>query len=188
MVRIWKGLLLSVTFFFLAKTAIAHGHEIQTLQFQPWFGLSLIGAIGFILLSEWVAGVLWYWTLDYLGQSVALGWSVTTFFKTTLAKYLPGNIWHLVGRVNASREFGAALERVGLSVILESLFMVTGGLILALFCPKSLVSEAEILGVLSLLMLFLHPWGIGLIFIFLTWVKHLSTYPVRPASDRCSTP
>lgn len=173
MVRIWKGLLFSVTIFFLAKTAIAHSHEIQSLQFQSWFWMCLIGAIGLNLLSEWVAGVLWFWTLDYLGQSVPLNWAVTTFFKTTLAKYLPGNIWHLIGRVNASREFGAALDRVGLSVILESLFMVTGGLILALFCLKSLVSEALLLGTLSLLLLFLHPRGISLIFRFLAWVKHL---------------
>ncbi|MEM9136304.1 MAG: hypothetical protein AAGB01_02985, partial [Cyanobacteria bacterium P01_F01_bin.42] len=170
--KLFKGAIFLSTGYFLFRTAIAHGHELQSLQFQPlaWAYLSL--AVGLLLLSEVVAGLLWFSTLDYLRQSVPLGWSVKTFFSTTLAKYLPGNVWHLVGRVDASRRFGVALERVGLSVILETLFMVSGGVILSLLYPQSLWLQAALF---TAMLLLLHPWGVGKIFRFLAWIKHLKT-------------
>ncbi|NJN24034.1 MAG: hypothetical protein HC810_06080 [Acaryochloridaceae cyanobacterium RL_2_7] len=167
-VRIWKITLLWVTGYFLGRTAIDHAHDIQALDFQPDFWLCLGGAVLLILASEWVAGLLWWRVLDFLGQSVPLGWAVSTFFKTTLAKYLPGNVWHLVGRVNASRQFGLAIERVGLSVIIEPLFMVTGGLILSLIYVKAIA--IQILALLAILIL-LHPWGVSQLSRFLAYVK-----------------
>lgn len=170
-VRGWKISLFLVTGFFLGRTAVDHAQDIQALEFQPNSSLFFMGAILLILLSEWVAGLLWWRVLDFLGQSVPLSWAVSTFFKTTLAKYLPGNVWHLVGRVNASRQFGLALERVGLSVIIEPLFMVTGGLIISLIYLKAIALQiAALLGVLILL----HPWGVGKLASFLAYVKQLT--------------
>ena len=166
--RIWKITLLCVTGYFLGHTAIEHAQEIQALDFQPGFLIFLLGAVLLILASEWVAGLLWWRVLDYLGQSVPLGWAVSTFFKTTLAKYLPGNVWHLVGRVNASRQFGLAIERVGLSVIIEPLFMVTGGLILSLIYMKAIA--IQLLALLAVMIL-LHPWGVSQLARFLAYVK-----------------
>lgn len=178
--RIWKISLFLITAFFLGKTAIAHAPEIQALQFQPWGWEYLLGAIALILVSEWVAGLLWFWVLEFLGQSIPLRWAVSTFFQTTLAKYLPGNVWHLVGRINASREFGVAIDRVGLSVILEPLFMIAGGLIVALLFLKSALIQFGILGAVLLL---LHPWGISHIAKFLTAIKKL-----KPANRSTKTP
>lgn len=179
-VRIWKISLVTLTGFFIGKTAIAHSAEIQSLQFQPWAWEYLLGAIALILLSEWIAGLLWYWVLEFLGQSVPLNWAVTTFFKTTLAKYLPGNVWHLVGRVNASREFGVAIDRVSLSVILEPLFMIAGGLLVALLFLKSAMIQ---IGALGAVLLLLHPWGMSGIAKFLTAIKHL-----KPTQTSTSAP
>ena len=169
-VKVGKGILLIAIAFFLGKTAIAHGQDIQSLQFQSGAWLYLSVAVSLILWSEIVAGALWYSTLDYLRQTVPLKWSIKTFFNTTLAKYLPGNVWHLVGRVDASRKFGVALERVGLSVILETLFMVAGGILLSLLYLKSWALQ---FGLLAFMLVLLHPWGVSQVFRFLAWIKHL---------------
>ena len=166
--RVWKTLVFLGTLFFLGQTAFAHAHEIQSLQFRPGVSVLLAGAVFLILGSEWVAGLLWWRVLDFFGQSVPLNWAVETFFKTTLAKYLPGNVWHLVGRVNASRQFNLPMEQVSLSVVIEPLFMVTGGLILSLVFLKSIALQV---GALLLVLMLLHPWGIGKLAWGLAWVK-----------------
>ena len=104
------------------------------------------------------------------------------FFQTTLAKYLPGNVWHLVGRINASREFGVALDRVSLSVILEPLLMIAGGLIVALLFLKSALIQ---LGCLGGVLLLLHPWGISRIAQFLTAIQQLTpAQTLQSATER----
>ncbi|MCM1983482.1 lysylphosphatidylglycerol synthase domain-containing protein [Lyngbya confervoides] len=164
-----------LTLVFLGKTALSHGQELRHLAFQPHASFFLLGAIALLLGSEAVAATLWHWILGRLDQAIPLSWSFTTFFKTTLARYVPGNVWHLVGRVHSAREHGVSLDKVGLSVILEPLFMIAGGLVISLLCLR-------FPGLQSLSLLFclglLHPWGIHQLFRLIQWAKANTRIPV----------
>ena len=51
----------------------------------------------------WGWGWVWGWILRELDQPVSVPWSIATYLKTNIAKYLPGNIWQFYGRVVAAK-------------------------------------------------------------------------------------
>ncbi|MGD1905067.1 MAG: hypothetical protein ACFB0C_03635 [Leptolyngbyaceae cyanobacterium] len=56
---------------------------------------------------------------------------ISTYLKTNIAKYLPGNVWHFVGRVRALQNQGASTGIAVMGVVLEPLIMAAAALILA---------------------------------------------------------
>jgi glycosyltransferase 2 family protein len=66
------------------------------------FGLRGWVLVGALMLTYGAANVLlaraWWQLLGFLGASVVWGWAVRAYGLSQLAKYLPGNIFHLAGR------------------------------------------------------------------------------------------
>lgn len=173
--QLLKWGIFALTAFYITKTTVSHWHEVQGLALNPASGILITGAIACIILAEYIVGLLWHWLLDTLQQRVPLNWTVETVFKTTLAKYIPGSVWHLVGRVHASKAYDIPIELVSLSVLLEPLFMIAGGLVVALLCLHYPVTQ-----LLSLLFVagLLHPKGINFVFRVVQSVKREQSYPI----------
>jgi glycosyltransferase 2 family protein len=164
---------------FLGKTAIAHSHELHHLQFQAGGMLYLSLGIILLLIAEAFAGLIWHWILEEFQASIPTAWTIETFFQTTLAKYLPGNIWHLVGRIHAAKKFGAPLATVTLSVLIEPLFMIAGGLVVALLALHyPLWQTLSLMGVLAAL----HPKGMVRI---LAMIQRWRGEPVTTVECQC---
>ncbi|MGB8702107.1 MAG: hypothetical protein WCD18_22045, partial [Thermosynechococcaceae cyanobacterium] len=150
--------LLGATFFFLGKTLIANWQEVKALELQPQAWLYGSGALAIAIAAQvWIA-IIWGWILETLQNPVPRCWSIATSLKYAPAKYIPGNIWHMVGRFRAAQDKGIGLESVTLSLLLEPLLIIGGALVLALLNraypgPKLLVLGSILIG--------LHPWGIN---------------------------
>jgi len=63
-------------------------------------------------------GLVWLYLLRRLGTSAPLSW-ITLFFKSQLAKYLPGSVWQYAGRVALAHNRGVPLQPALLSVVAE---------------------------------------------------------------------
>ena len=87
-------------------------------------------------------------------QPVPQRWSLVTFIQYVPAKYIPGNIWHMYGRVMAAQRKGLGLEPTTFSVMLEPLFVIAAALGWTLLHPTYLAVELPILG---LILLVVHP-------------------------------
>ena len=131
-------------------------------------------AIACIIAAELTIGLLWRWILEAFGQSIPLSWTIKTVFKTTLAKYIPGSVWHLVGRVHASKKYGIPLDLVSFSVVLEPMFMIAGGLVVALFCLH--YPWAQLLALILFAGL-LHPKGINFVFQLMQYFRRNASTP-----------
>jgi glycosyltransferase 2 family protein len=125
--------ILWATGIFIAKTLYNQWPEVQALQFQPQAAVALGLAIAIAITTQLWAAILWGWILALLHHPVPKRWAMVTFLKNAPAKYAPGSIWHLYGRVVAARGRGIGLESATLSVILEPLFIIAGALGLALW-------------------------------------------------------
>lgn len=117
----------------IIKTLYDRWSELQTLQLQPESSVSLGFAIAIAVLAQLWSAMLWGWILALLHSPVPKRWAIVTFLKNAPAKYAPGSIWHLYGRVVAARNRGIELELATLSVLLEPLFIIAGALGLALW-------------------------------------------------------
>ncbi len=126
-----RWLILATVLIFLLKTLLDHWREVASLRLSAASVASLAIAIGMTLLAHIFAGVVWAWILKDLNHRVPAVWSIRTYLKTNIAKYLPGNVWHFYGRVAAAKKLGIPVGAATLSVLLEPLLMVAAACILA---------------------------------------------------------
>ncbi|MGB8697804.1 MAG: hypothetical protein WCD18_00160 [Thermosynechococcaceae cyanobacterium] len=158
MKRFWQGFtrwgIFSATGIIIAKTLYDRWSELQALQLRPQYAVSLGFAIAIAIMAQLWAAILWGKILELLHNPVPKRWAIVTFLKNAPAKYAPGNIWHLYGRVVAAQNRGIKLESATLSVLLEPLFIIAGGLGLALW--QRTTSATLILALVGILIV-VHP-------------------------------
>jgi hypothetical protein len=124
--------ILGGSLFFLIATLRLHWREVVEIRVSQtgWVYLSIALLVTF-LAHVW-SGWVWSWILRSLHQPALGLWGVLTYLKTNIAKYLPGNVWHLYGRVVASKAEGFSVGAATVSVVLEALLMAAAALSLAL--------------------------------------------------------
>ena len=124
--------ILGVALVFLARTLQQHWQEVAAIRIdQAGWGWLAIAFLITLLAHVWT-GWVWGWILRELSQPAVPGWAIRTYLKTNIAKYLPGNVWHLYGRVQASQTAGFTVGAATLSVLLEPLLMAAAALMVAL--------------------------------------------------------
>jgi len=143
-----KWIVLGATLFFLGSV-LRHNWQ-QVLQIRltsaSW-GLLAI-ALGVTLLAHCCAGWVWNWILADFGQSVSSGWAISTYLKTNVAKYLPGNVWHYYGRITSAHGVGVPLEVATVSVLLEPILMLAAALLLTLVSGQQILAQFGIVALL----------------------------------------
>jgi glycosyltransferase 2 family protein len=160
-------LILLATLIFLGLAVHRHWSEVIAVRLdqQGWALLAI--ALGVTLLAHIWAGWVWGWILPILSQPVDGSWATQTYLITNIAKYLPSNVLHLLGRVLQATKVGIPFSLATLSVILEALLMAAAALILAIVSTRrSLWLEGLGLGTI---LVSLHPRILNPILSY--WVK-----------------
>ena len=122
---------------FIARVLLEHWQDVKVLELQPQAWVYGTVALGVAILAQVIESLVWGWLLADMQQSVPTWWSMITFIKYVPAKYIPGNIWHMYGRVIAAQRQGLSLEPTTLSVMLEPLFCHCWGFGLGLAATHS---------------------------------------------------
>ncbi len=127
-----RWVVLGAILFFLVTTLKHHWEEIAAIRVTAAGYGYLASGLSVTLLAHLWSGWVWGWILRELNQPVRASWSIATYLKTNIAKYLPGNIWQFYGRVMAAKNAGFSVSAATLSVVLEPLLMAAGALAIAL--------------------------------------------------------
>lgn len=151
-----RWLILGATLFFLAGTLKNHWEGVTALQLRETALLHLLLGSGITLLAHCWTGYVWNLILKALGQQRSGIWAMQVYLKTNIAKYLPGNVWHLYGRVTAARSAGIPATAATLSVLLEPLLMAAAALCLALLTGLKTHALLQIVS-LMLVLAIVHP-------------------------------
>jgi glycosyltransferase 2 family protein len=127
-----RGGVLLVTLGFLAHAGWQSWAQVSALQVHRsgWAALGLAWVVTF--LAHLWAGWVWSWIVQAFNLEVSGRWSSTVYLRTNLAKYLPGNVWHFYGRVQALEQCGASAAIAAPAVLLEPVLMAAAALIWAL--------------------------------------------------------
>ncbi|MBW4657908.1 MAG: YbhN family protein [Drouetiella hepatica Uher 2000/2452] len=127
-----RWVVLGAILFFLVTTLKHHWEEVAAIRVTALGYRYLIAGLGVTLLAHIWSGWVWGWILRELNQPAQPSWSIATYLKTNIAKYLPGNIWQFYGRVMAAKNVGFSVSAATLSVVLEPLLMAAAALAIAL--------------------------------------------------------
>lgn len=109
-------------------------------RFWGWLALGL----GLYLVSQVLAARAWSGTLAVFMIRLPPGRAETQLLVSQVAKYIPGNVAHLLGRLALAREDGVSAAVAGLAMLLEiGLLLAAGGLLFLsflLFAPELTLS------------------------------------------------
>jgi len=127
-----RWVILGGTLFFLTKALKDHGQEVASIRIDGKGWVYLAIALGVTLLAHLWTGWVWGWILQTLDQPVRGLWAVRVYLTTNIAKYVPGNVWHYYGRLQAATATGIPTGVATLSVLLELLLLAAAALLVAL--------------------------------------------------------
>ncbi len=127
-----KWIVLGITLFFIVSTFRNYWQEVTetTINSQGWLFLFL--ALFVTLLAHIWSAIVWIKILQFFQQSCPYQWGLKIYLVTNIYKYLPGNVGHFYGRINAVSKQGVSLPVASLSVLLEPLLMAASALFIAL--------------------------------------------------------
>ena len=114
--------------FFIVHTLAAYWPEIRQVELRASGWRWLVGGCAITLIAHGWAGWVWHWLLKDWGLALSGRWAVRVYLLTNVAKYLPGNVWHFVGRVRAVQNAGGTLGQSVASVVAEPLVMAVAAL------------------------------------------------------------
>lgn len=155
---------------FLLLTLLAIGH-VGTALAEQWpaivaldlprgwetllLGLSLAYALGLFLLAE-----LWHrLATAAVGRPLPRRRTYPSYTTTQIAKYLPGNVFHLVGRHMLLRREGGGHRELGLALMMEAVVLVAAAGLVGLSATVAAPPASE--GVLPGLLARLGPMALG---------------------------
>ena len=177
--RFLKYLVLGGTLFFLFRT-LANNWDKLTLEIEQIGSLEqiiLAIATGVTLLAHTWAGWVWTWIIKEFDQRTDSSGLIPVYLQTNLARYLPGNVWHFVFRMNAAKKACGSAAVAGLSVILEPLLMAAAALITVIIGGMFVTYNTEIWIViaqvfaLGIVLCTIHPWILNPVVVFLQRLK-----------------
>ncbi|MGK7891758.1 MAG: hypothetical protein AB4042_20720, partial [Leptolyngbyaceae cyanobacterium] len=143
--------------FFLVQAIRANWQDIATLHITAVGWGYVAAATGITLLAHVWSGWVWGWILATLNCPQAQGtWAIVTYLKTNIAKYLPGNVWHFVGRVMSAKAIAIPVEISTISVVMEAVLMAIAALLVGLLSSQHLNRHLQLASLLIGL-IGLHP-------------------------------
>lgn len=129
-----KWAIVLATLIFVSKTFYDNWQKVSSLNIdgRGWMYAGI--ALGVALTSHVCQGIIWGWLLRDLGRPMPWRWCLSVFLVLDLAKYLPGDIWHLFGRIRVAQQEARIPVEIGTtSVFLEPTIIAAAGMALALF-------------------------------------------------------
>jgi uncharacterized membrane protein YbhN (UPF0104 family) len=169
--RIWGqrilGIAITVTiFYWMFKPVYLNWAAVkEPLSRMNWWYLAL-GAVMFAVFLFAFRVLSWWRILDKFGHRLPIAPATRIWSVSELARYLPGVIWQVVGRVFLIKPYGVSGSVCTTSQILELTIFLLANLLVALACLIWLGIKLEpqlrphLLGALLLvpvLLIFLHP-------------------------------
>lgn len=146
-----RWFILGATLFFLIHTFNNHWQEVAKIRINNHgWGLLFLALITTIV-AHIFSGLVWIKILNILNCSLTGIPALKVYLITNIAKYLPGNVWHFYGRINAVIKTGNSLSVATLSVLLEPLLMAAAALLIALISASfGLIKTASSWQILAL--------------------------------------
>jgi len=97
-----------------------------------WWGL-LIAIIAYASACGLLLTLAWYKIILFLGGQITLVDSIKIYGRSQVAKYLPGNVFHYVGRHLLAKEMGLPNGIIVFSALLEAVLLIIVALGLTVF-------------------------------------------------------
>src|SRR4051812_25092045 len=164
--RILGLLITAAIFYWMFKPLYEHWNEAKApLAKLNWWYFAL-GAVMFAAFLFVFRVLSWWWILFKFGHRLPIPATMRIWSIGELARYLPGVIWQVVGRVFLIKPYGVSATVCSTSQILELTIFLLANLLVSLTCLIWLGIKTDrqlrpyfyaFMAIVPLLLIFLHP-------------------------------
>lgn len=165
--RRWlRILLVGVAIFFVGKVLLGSLFDLTGSPVAAggwrldWRMLPIVLAIE--LLSGGTSVWGWQLTLARLGVQLSFRKAARIWAGSQIVRYIPGNVWHILGRLDFAEQAGLPVDRISASMALEQVFTLLSSLgVVALTAPfwRLRPAQRELLGYWPVMVLL--PLGVA---------------------------
>lgn len=129
--RCLQFIVVPLIFFFLARNLCSYFRELAEYS---WDSDILYLAISFavILCCAFLVALGWNFILRVLGQHIGSLQALRIYFLSELARYIPGNVWSVVGRIYVAEKEGVTKIVSTTSIAIQLLIQLIAALAVAL--------------------------------------------------------
>jgi uncharacterized membrane protein YbhN (UPF0104 family) len=181
--RILSFIIVALIFFFLVRTLVLNWDKIpfNELHFNGWFIALSFLCLGMHFLSY---SKSWQEIMIALGHRITITQSLWIIATTQIAKYLPGRIWYMVGRVYIGKKEDIDSNLLAISMIIETCLLVITSAILFLFATLFIGALQSIYIVLVILLIVvavivIHPRVLSWLMNFVMRLLHRKKVLIR---------
>lgn len=125
--RILQVAVIAVISFFLARSLYANWNKILEYDWKVNYYF-LASSLLLSIVGAFLIALGWNLILRVLGGRLAYRRALKIFFITDLAKYVPGKVWTMVGKVYLCAKEGIPVPRTSASVVIQPLIQVISGI------------------------------------------------------------
>lgn len=127
--RAGQAVVLGLIAYFWGSSLWANWNDLAGYRWQ--FRAGFLGAsLALLLVHIFLLAQIWRWTLGYLG--LRLPWQETTriWALSQIARYLPGGVWDVAGRLVMTTRAGFSRPVVSASILLEMVLQTVSAVII----------------------------------------------------------
>ncbi|MEM7480138.1 MAG: lysylphosphatidylglycerol synthase domain-containing protein [Acidobacteriota bacterium] len=139
---------------------VREGAAMARLLESPRLFITLALAAVFYAVATLLAASAWWWLLAIYGERPAWRVGYSLWARTQIAKYLPGNVFHYVGRQALGRRLGLRHATLAAAAFLELMTMLVAA---ALLGAAALASSSTAQGTWGALLLAAGLGAFGLV-------------------------
>ena len=129
--RILQVLLIVVIFYFLARNLYLNWNKIVKYDWNINYYF-LTYSFLLLIVGSFLIALGWNLILRVLGGRLGCKRALKIFFITDLAKYVPGKVWTIVGKVYLCAKEGIPIAKTSASVVIQPLIQVIAGILIFL--------------------------------------------------------
>ena len=144
------SILVLVGVYFIYHRFVGYFNEINSVDLFSWpFLITLIGSSIFYAIINIFLVMAWRNILDIYAVNINIRTAFKIYSSSQLAKYVPGNIFHLAGRQIISMRFGLPAKPVMKSIVAELICLVITGSLFSLWYLPHVFTEVSIKDVIG---------------------------------------
>jgi hypothetical protein len=129
-----QGLLVVILLVFWAQALARNWDELAG---YPWrVGWTwLLSSQALLLIQSLLLATLWWWGIELAGTSSTWRTGTSIWLTTQIARYLPGGVWDIAGRLVMGYQQGLSVRGMSASVALEMALQVLSASLFLLLVP-----------------------------------------------------
>ena len=141
--NLFRWFIFGFTIFFIIANIHQNWRSLQETELTQFVWLMFLVSLSLNLLAHIFSAWVWTWILKLFSTKLQGVKAIYVYLITNIHKYLPGNIWHFLGRVKAVQNKGDSLATATVSVVIEPLILAIAALLMGILSATLGVIEVS---------------------------------------------